>query len=76
MSAWMELVGADGSDEWLEKCDAALREVQQETLRRAASKIRRELPETVKERLAGGVFEIRTVPTARQAADLIDPEVD
>lgn len=46
-----------------------------ETLRRAAEKIRRELPETVKERLGGGVFEIRTVPTARQAADLIDPDV-
>jgi hypothetical protein len=40
-----------------------------------AEKIRTELPETVKEALAGGVWTITTVPTAEQAADLIDPEV-
>lgn len=39
MSAWAELVNADGSDEWLEKCEAALLEVQRETLRKAAEKI-------------------------------------
>lgn len=40
-----------------------------------AEKIRSELPETVKERLGGGIWTITTVPTAKQAADLIDPEV-
>ena len=40
-----------------------------------AEKIRAELAEKVSERLAGGIWEIRTVPTAQQAADLIDPEV-
>ncbi len=40
-----------------------------------AEEIRAELPETVKEKLGGGIWEIRTIPTARQAADLIDPEV-
>lgn len=40
MSAWAEIVTADGSDEWLEKCEAALLEVQHETRRRAAEKIR------------------------------------
>ena len=39
-----------------------------------AEKIRTELPEKVSERLAGGVWEIRTVSTAQHAADLIDPQ--
>lgn len=39
-----------------------------------AEKIRTELAERVSERLAGGIWEIRTVSTAQQAADLIDPE--
>lgn len=34
MSAWIEVVNADGSDEWLETCNAALVEVQRETRRR------------------------------------------
>ncbi|UNZ20572.1 hypothetical protein [Streptomyces sp. 891-h] len=29
--AWALLVNADGSDEWLEQCNAALAEVQEET---------------------------------------------
>ena len=37
-----------------------------------AEKIRRELPESV-EYLDDGFAEIHTVPSARQAADLIDP---
>ncbi|GAB1326948.1 hypothetical protein [Streptomyces sennicomposti] len=40
-----------------------------------AEKIRVELAEKVSERLAGGIWQIRTVSTAQQAADLIDPEV-
>ncbi|MEU3285598.1 hypothetical protein [Streptomyces longwoodensis] len=39
-----------------------------------AERIRVELAETVKESLAGGIWQIRTVSTAQQAADLIDPE--
>lgn len=39
--AWAEIVNADGSDEWLAKCSAALAEVQSETARRNAEKIRR-----------------------------------
>lgn len=45
-----------------------------EVLREAAEKIRAELPEVVKERLGGGIWTITTVPTAKQAADLIDPD--
>lgn len=40
-----------------------------------AERIRTELAEKVSERLAGGIWEIRTVSTAQQAADLIDPKV-
>lgn len=40
MSAWPEVVNADGSDEWLETCSDALIEVQRESNRRAAEKIR------------------------------------
>ncbi|WP_097964580.1 hypothetical protein [Streptomyces sp. or20] len=38
MSAWAELVNADGSDEWLELCSRALVEVREEALRRAVRK--------------------------------------
>jgi hypothetical protein len=38
-----------------------------------AEKIRKELPEVTKESV--GFWTITSVPTARQAADLIDPEV-
>lgn len=78
MSAWAELVNADGSDEWLETCNAALLEVQRETLHRAAEKIRAGAPEAAE----GGIF---TVPAGRahgrvvgllEAADFIDPEVE
>jgi hypothetical protein len=41
-----------------------------------AEKIRVELPERVKERVGDGIWEIRTIPTAKQAADLIDPKVN
>ncbi|MFF3312489.1 hypothetical protein [Streptomyces sp. NPDC002952] len=39
MSAWAELVNADGSDEWLELCSRALEEVQREQTRRNAKHI-------------------------------------
>jgi hypothetical protein len=39
VSAWAELVNADGSDEWLELCNKALAEVQREAGRRIASRI-------------------------------------
>ncbi len=42
MSAWAELVNADGSDEWLELCSRALEEVQRETSRRNAARVRAE----------------------------------
>lgn len=54
--------------------DAVLDAYRDEVLREAAEKIRTKLPETVKERLGGGVWTITTIPTAKQAADLIDPE--
>ncbi|MFE1126769.1 phiSA1p31-related protein [Streptomyces albidoflavus] len=42
MSAWAQVVNADGSDEWLELCNAALLEIQREQSRRDDAKIRRE----------------------------------
>jgi DNA-binding SARP family transcriptional activator len=66
MSAWAELVNHDGSDEWLELCNNALVEVQTETARKLAEKIRSQDP--VEAALAGQ-------DAWRIAADLIDPEV-
>ena len=40
MSAWPEIVNADGSDEWLQMCSAALVNIQREAGRRAAEEIR------------------------------------
>lgn len=37
MSAWLDLVNYDGSDEWLELLSAALVEVQVESVRRSAA---------------------------------------
>ena len=68
MSAWAELVNANGDDEWLDKCEAALLEVQRETLRKAAEKIRRGWPETRGATQASKVMAFD--------ADLIDPRVD
>ncbi|CAO0836089.1 putative protein OS=Streptomyces microflavus OX=1919 GN=Smic_80990 PE=4 SV=1 [Streptomyces microflavus] len=67
MSAWAELINADGSDEWLELCGRALKEVQEETLRRAAWKIRG---------MEDGVIRMasRRVSDIDVVADLIDPE--
>lgn len=45
MSAWTELVNADGSDEHLALCSRALVEVQAETLRRAARRAEAENPD-------------------------------
>jgi hypothetical protein len=66
VSAWAELVNADGSDEWLELCSRALEEVQRETSRRNAATIRARYP--LRYTMAGD----RTGPSL--AADLIDPE--
>lgn len=68
MSAWAELVNSDGSDEWLELCNAALAEVQREALWGAAEKIRRHgmLDEAYRPKWLRGHFD---------AADLIDPKV-
>jgi hypothetical protein len=68
MSAWAEIVNADGGDEWLEKCNAALLEVQSETLRRAARRIRN--PEELRD------YTDDHMSDCNMAADLIDPEVD
>ncbi|MER7922154.1 hypothetical protein ABTY96_03285 [Streptomyces sp. NPDC096057] len=46
MSAWAELVNHDGSDEWLDLCNRALLEVQQETTRRNAARIQAAREET------------------------------
>jgi hypothetical protein len=40
MSAWAELVNWEGSDEFLSLCNEALKEIQTETSRRNARKIR------------------------------------
>lgn len=69
MSAWAELVNANGSDEWLELCSRALEEVQRETSRKNAAKIRAHITDVITEHGIGysdqGWF---------GAADLIDPE--
>ncbi|WP_069752940.1 hypothetical protein [Streptomyces sp. EN16] len=69
MSAWAELVNADGSDEWLELCSRALEEVQEETLRRAAKKIRAKAD-------TFGDWDFTTRRDMHEAADLIDPDVE
>lgn len=79
MNAWIELVNADGGDEWLRKCEAALAEVQRETLRRAAAMIRAKShdlygsPDAAHPsrpgELTGEFYGLL------DAADLIDPEV-
>lgn len=66
MSAWAALVNTDGSDEWLELCNRALAEVQEETLRRAAQKIRSH-PECEIGGYGDGILD---------ASFMIDPDVD
>ncbi|MFE7624266.1 hypothetical protein [Streptomyces sp. NPDC057509] len=66
MSAWAELVNHDGSDEYLELCSKALAEVQEETLRRAARKIRSH-PECEVGDYGDGILD---------ASFTIDPDVD
>jgi hypothetical protein len=56
------------------KAQAFAREFLDRHAHALAEKIRVELAEKVSERLAGGIWQIRTVSTAQQAADLIDPE--
>lgn len=63
-----------GREEDCKFLDTAYEAAKREILREAAEKIRTELPETVKESLGGGIWTITTVPTAKQAADLIDPD--
>ncbi|MFD4234282.1 hypothetical protein [Streptomyces sp. NPDC058542] len=67
MSAWAELINTDGSDEWLELCSRALVEVQEETLRRAARKIRA---------ATASKFTDLGRQTLLEAADLADPDVE
>jgi hypothetical protein len=67
MSAWAELVNANGSDEWLEMCSRALLEVQRETSRRNAAKIRAAYE-------GRGTDEDNWITNPYDAADLIDPE--
>ena len=54
--------------------DSVENRIRAEVLREAAERIRTELPDRVKS-LGGFWAELRTVHTAQQAADLIDPEV-
>ncbi|OSC76504.1 hypothetical protein B5180_01740 [Streptomyces sp. BF-3] len=69
MNAWLELINTDGSDEWLELCSRALVEVQEETLRRAAKKIRAKAD-------TFSNWDFTTRRDMREAADLIDPDVE
>lgn len=69
MSAWAELVNRDGSDEWLELCNAALKEVQAETSRRNAEKIRAQ-----KVREPDGEVEEHVNYVIDRLADDIDPK--
>jgi hypothetical protein len=71
VSAWAEVVNHDGSDEWLELCNRALQEVQRETSRRNAEKIRTASPEHY---MCDSGFG-DTACTYAEVADLIDPEV-
>ncbi|MFF1625583.1 hypothetical protein [Streptomyces sp. NPDC058272] len=66
MSAWAELVNADGSDEWLELCSRALEEVQREQSRRNAAKQRQKAADMERRGM---------VPSVRFVVNLIDPEV-
>jgi hypothetical protein len=61
MSAWAQLVNSNGSEEHLELCNEALMEIQRETARKLAEKIR-SFRDVIRE--------------ADWLADLIDPEVD
>ncbi|MFJ9213022.1 hypothetical protein [Streptomyces sp. NPDC102264] len=65
MSAWAELVSRATSAEELERLSSALEEVQWETSRRNAERIRRHINETWANEFTCG----------QAAADLIDPEV-
>ena len=69
MSAWIEIVNKDGSDEWLRICNAALTEVQAEQSRRNAKKIRDFSWESGC--ISGCCDDERG---AEKAADLIDPD--
>lgn len=68
MSAWAELVNRDSSNEWLDLCSRALEEVQRETSRRNAEKIRNS------ERLRS--YTDDHMGDCYEAADEIDPEVE
>lgn len=73
MSAWAQLVHWDGSDEFLELCNAALLEVQRETSHRNAEKIR---DDSWSRRDRWGRYENESRERGYAgAADLIDPEV-
>lgn len=65
MSAWAELVNSNGSDEHLELCSRALREVQDAHAHRLAEKIRNseELRDLTDDHMSD----------CNAAADLIDP---
>lgn len=67
VTAWMELVNTEGSDEHLALCNRALVEVQEETRRRAAALIRSQHAAVYDD--AGQ----RTAEGLLRAADLIDP---
>ncbi|MGW0468315.1 hypothetical protein ACWDX6_24070 [Streptomyces sp. NPDC003027] len=66
MSAWAQLVNANGSDEHLELCSAALVEIQTEHARRLAQKIRSH-PECELGGYGDGILD---------ASFMIDPDVE
>jgi hypothetical protein len=64
VSAWQDLVGFDGSDEWLLKCNAALIEIQNALRGRLARQLAAENPDRSFDFAIGVDW----------AIDLIDPE--
>jgi len=68
MSAWEAIAGRGVSDEWIELCSDAMREIQAEALREAA--------QTIRAWAATQVCNAYDMAEAFKAADLIDPDLD
>jgi hypothetical protein len=67
MSAWIELIHRDGSDDYLELCERAMREIQEVHAHRLAEKIRAKVE-------ADGAYRPKWAIGMKSAADLIDPD--
>jgi hypothetical protein len=69
MGAWAELVNSDGSDEHLELCERAMKEIQEETARKHASKQRAAIGRMSRREPVAAWRLVDKLP------DLIDPDV-